>query len=1081
LQHLLEHVSGKSSSNHGPNHFRANVSMTILKRQDGLMTQNQATSPAPIELKPADVTKQRDNGASAAASASVQREAPQGAAEKKAPAEIQAVRQPAPPAPSPAHASAPPMRRRAPIEGQAVAPAEAHPAGPGHAQRQPVPRKPGAPSRARIAANDDMPSIGGLIYALQQRPSRSPFILALLASCVWFVAGVGFSWAIFQDRAMYGWADLLSDPKVILTTAGILVPIAVFWFLAILVWRAQELRLMSTAMTEVAVRLAEPDRMAEQSVASLGQTVRRQVAAMNDAISRALGRAGELEALVHNEVAALERSYTENENRIRNLINELASEREALANNSERVSEALRGVGTQVTREITAASERASQSFGQASAALSDTLSSRGQKITAAVTAAGVAIDEKLAERGTRITEQLIKHGAQAAETMRQSGLEVTRSIQETSDRTAAAISAKGNSLVTSVIGMSERVGREIPALLEKLGAEQTRLGSIIEGAARNLGALETALTEKTHSLGITLADRTKVLHAVLTEQTQAIDSSLASRTQVLETILSRRSQGFEVSLSERTKALELSLAKHAGSIRDTLEKQSSSMEKNISRQAHAIEHVVNSNTQTIQRAVEELAHRSTSGSDALVGQAKLLKDVSATLMGQLGGLTKRFEEQGSAIMSAARTFEVSNSKVDGMIEARQVALGKLLDSINGRAIELDRMMNSYSNMLEQSLSQAELRARKVTEILAKDSAEKSQSAIREIERLRTEAQSHTAKAVSELQANFTSLSDQVSQQLSTLSTRFSETTRTVRDSTTRAASDLENVQTELQRHAKGLPETAKQSASAMRRALQDQLSALDSLSEIASRHSYASAVSSPDRQRPAPGPAPQRERDPLPSGGPAYDYGAPQPDQRWGGVAPASLPTPDQGGAAPQGAFPGAQPGGERKTSWSLGDLLARASEEEPEPFADKDDLSYGMPPIAQPVGSASRGGGFRGQPQQKAPPAIDFSMDDIADCIDEKRVMDIWQRLKRGDSDAMARGVYTQQAQATVDQVRRRYETDPTFQVIVERYLSDFERMLQDLSKSDPKGVAVQQNLASHNGRIYFVLAHMSGRLGG
>ena len=66
--------------------------------------------------------------------------------------------------------------------------------------------------------------------------------------------------------------------------------------------------------------LAEPDKMAEQSVASLGQTVRRQVAAMNDAISRALGRAGELEALVHNEVAALERSYGENENRIRNLI-----------------------------------------------------------------------------------------------------------------------------------------------------------------------------------------------------------------------------------------------------------------------------------------------------------------------------------------------------------------------------------------------------------------------------------------------------------------------------------------------------------------------------------------------------------------------------------------------------------------------------------------------------------------------------------------------------------------------------------------------------------------------------------------
>ena len=86
------------------------------------------------------------------------------------------------------------------------------------------------------------------------------------------------------------------------------------------------------------------------------------------------------------------------------------------------------------------------------------------------------------------------------------SSLEVTRAIQETSDRTAAAISAKGNSLVTSVIGMSERVGREIPVLLEKLGTEQTRLSSIIDGATRNLSALETALAEKTQSLGTTLA-----------------------------------------------------------------------------------------------------------------------------------------------------------------------------------------------------------------------------------------------------------------------------------------------------------------------------------------------------------------------------------------------------------------------------------------------------------------------------------------------------------------------------------------------------------------------------------------------
>ena len=101
-------------------------------------------------------------------------------------------------------------------------------------------------------------------------------------------------------------------------------------------------------MSEVAIRLAEPDRTAEQSIASLGQSVRRQVSFMNDAVSRALGRAGELEALVHNHVAELERSYEHNERRIRDLIKELSGERHALIDTSTSVTDTLKTLGTEI-------------------------------------------------------------------------------------------------------------------------------------------------------------------------------------------------------------------------------------------------------------------------------------------------------------------------------------------------------------------------------------------------------------------------------------------------------------------------------------------------------------------------------------------------------------------------------------------------------------------------------------------------------------------------------------------------------------------------------------------------------------
>lgn len=111
-----------------------------------------------------------------------------------------------------------------------------------------------------------------------------------------------------------------------------------------------------------------------------------------------------------------------------------------------------------------------------------------------------------------------------------------------------------------------------------------------------------------------------------------------------------------------------------------------------------------------------------------------------------------------------------------------------------------------------------------------------------------------------------------------------------------------------------------------------------------------------------------------------------------------------------------------------------------------------------------------------------MDFTMSDIASCIDERRVLDIWTRLKRGETDVLQqRGLYSRQAQPIVDRVQRRYETDQNFRSVVERYLADFEKMLGDLSRSDPRGTAVQSRLGSDDGRIYFVLAHVSGRLGG
>jgi hypothetical protein len=153
----------------------------------------------------------------------------------------------------------------------------------------------------------------------------------------------------------------------------------------------------------------------------------------------------------------------------------------------------------------------------------------------------------------------------------------------------------------------------------------------------------------------------------------------------------------------------------------------------------------------------------------------------------------------------------------------------------------------------------------------------------------------------------------------------------------------------------------------------------------------------------------------------------------------------------------------------WSLGDLLARASRHDDPYDTDHSDQSYGMPPVAAPLETP---------PKAENTPMI-FDMKDIANALDEGIAAEVWRRYHKGERNIVTRNIYNRTGQATFDQVKRRYDTDTTFRHIVDRYLADFERMLQDASKADPKGRTVQTHLVSETGRIYLVLGHASGRL--
>ena len=235
-----------------------------------------------------------------------------------------------------------------------VAPAARSAPAPADERRRPAPGRP---------ANDDKRAVGEILQTLQARPRASRRSIAFLGSLVWLGVFGAYSLGALgrrPDLAANPLAQLLMRPEAALLIFGAIIPVIVMFVLAALFSRAQEMRNVARSMTQVAIRLAEPEGLGTESMVSLSQAIRREVAAMGDGIERAVARAGELETLVHSEIATLERAYGENEIRIRALIDELVAQREAILSNADRVRTSITASHESLRDDLHAASAQIS-------------------------------------------------------------------------------------------------------------------------------------------------------------------------------------------------------------------------------------------------------------------------------------------------------------------------------------------------------------------------------------------------------------------------------------------------------------------------------------------------------------------------------------------------------------------------------------------------------------------------------------------------------------------------------------------------------------------------------------------------
>ncbi|MEP4421330.1 MAG: kinesin, partial [Nitratireductor sp.] len=364
----------------------------------------------------------------------------------------------------------------------------------------------GAARPSFAPANDDrQKNYTSMLATLNQRPSGTVYWIAATLSVLWISAGLAlghylFAPAIWQVRSF---DQLLATPGAIAIAAGVLVPVLLFWAFAVMVRRAQEMRLAAQSMTEVAFRLVDPEALSQERIMTVSQAVRREVQAMGEGIERTLARAVELETLVHTEVNELENAYSENERRIRLLVDGLGTEREAVISHAERVRASIAGAHELIRDELNSASDLIQDTVSNASGTLNSTIATAGETLLAQIGERGDTLQGAIDERVETIASRISVSGEAFASLLDERIVSLTEKT-ETAARSLSDLLDERTSGMVSLLGAStETLTREFDGRLQEIErtlAErgqslisefETRAQAVDNGAEKLNAALE--------------------------------------------------------------------------------------------------------------------------------------------------------------------------------------------------------------------------------------------------------------------------------------------------------------------------------------------------------------------------------------------------------------------------------------------------------------------------------------------------------------------------------------------------------------------------------------------------------------
>ena len=430
----------------------------------------------------------------------------------------------------------------------------------------------------------------------------------------------------------------------------------------------------------------------------------------------------------------------------------------------------------------------------------------------------------------------------------------------------------------------------------------------------------------------------------------------------------------------------------------------------------------------------------------------------TSKVLTDLGQLAGNFEQHGRSLVEAVALIEQSNRRTEETFGERRAAIETVVSSLDTKTEDIEQRLKRFSTLLDETLDGASGRARDIARLIA----ELSEQGLQSME----QARDHTGETMRTI---FGSHANETEEMFTSTTQRFSDLLQGMRQMAGEMQRELETTRTELRRGILELPQETAESAAQMRRVIVDQIEALAELNRIVARHGRGMDAAEPARREPpAVAIANTRAEAPRYADAPRMEPPRIEPRMEQRAERPAPAPRSDITGAAPlprrQAESPSLTPaqGGNGRSGW-LSEVLHRASRPEDQ--------------LPDERGPAPRGDA---RAAHYTIESLDSLSVDIARMIDHDAAAELWDRYKRGERNVFTRRLYTLQGQKTFDEIRKKYRGDRDFKQTVDRYIGEFERLVEEVSRDDRGQVVARTYLTSETGKVYTMLAHAAGRFG-